>query len=204
MTSLRKPSPGQIARFLDSQQSLDYTYAPVGATATALPEGYVVDRVRTALGRGESTFAAAKTALCHWRQLQLGWIAATPPATPIAPGATVAVVIRAAGLWWLNASRIVYVVDEADETASCFGFAYGTLPGHAESGEEQFLVEHDRATDEVWYSILAFSRPRHPLARLGRPLVRRIQQRFGRESAAAMVKAVATGADAASSAGATR
>ena len=47
-----------------------------------------------------------------------------------------------------------------------FGFAYGTLPDHAGSGEERFLVEMD---DEeiVWYDILAFSRPNRVLARIG-------------------------------------
>lgn len=39
--------------------------------------------------------------------------------------------------------------------AGRFGFAYGTLPSHAEIGEERFMVElRDGA---VWYDILAFS-----------------------------------------------
>ena len=71
-----------------------------------------------------------------------------------------------------------------------YGFAYGTLPGHAESGEERFAVEWDQADGGVWYDILAFSRPNHLLARLGYPLTRRTQKRFARVSAAAMQKAV--------------
>lgn len=175
-----------------AQASLDYTYAAIGATETAPPAGYNVDRVRVKLGEGVAAFAAAEQALAEWRQFQLGWMEATPETTPIASGATVAVIVRAVGVWWLNASRIVYVIEEADAARIRFGFAYGTLPCHAEMGEEQFLVEHDLATDDVWYSILAFSRPRHPLARLGYPLVRRMQRRFGRESAAAMVRACST------------
>ena len=69
-----------------------------------------------------------------------------------------AVIARRLGLWWLNACRIVYVVDEPGPV-SRYGFAYGTLPDHAGSGEERFLVEWDRASGEVWYDILAFSRP---------------------------------------------
>jgi uncharacterized protein (UPF0548 family) len=42
----------------------------------------------------------------------------------------------------------------------------------------------------VWYDVVAFSRARHPLARLGYPLARRVQRRFARESAEAMRKAV--------------
>jgi len=70
-----------------------------------------------------------------------------------------------------------------------FGFAYGTLPGHIERGEERFLLEMSD-DDSVWYDILAFSQPRHLLTKIGYPFVRRMQKRFGRESAAAMVRAV--------------
>ena len=76
-------------------------------------------------------------------------------------------------LWWLNACRIVYVVDDSGPNFK-FGFAYGTLPGHVESGEERFLIEWNRADNSVWYDILAFSRPNHVLTRLGYPFVRRM------------------------------
>jgi uncharacterized protein (UPF0548 family) len=91
----------------------------------------------------------------------------------------------------MNASRIVYVVDEAGPMTR-FGFAYGTLPDHVETGEERFLIEWDRADNRVRYDILAFSRPRHVLARLGNPMMRRMQKKFGRDSVAAMLRAVAT------------
>jgi uncharacterized protein (UPF0548 family) len=71
-----------------------------------------------------------------------------------------------------------------------FGFAYGTLAEHAESGEERFTVEWDRDEDTVWYDILAFSRPRNSLARLGYPLSRLLQKRFAKDSKAAMLEAV--------------
>jgi uncharacterized protein (UPF0548 family) len=99
---------------------------------------------------------------------------------------------RAIGLWWLNSCRIVYVVDESGPISK-FGFAYGTLPGHVESGEERFLIEWDRGKNGVWYDILAFSRPNHFLTRLGYPVVRRLQKRFGRDSAASMLNAVRPG-----------
>lgn len=67
---------------------------------------------------------------------------------------------RAIGLWWLNACRIVYVVDESGPI-SRFGLAYGTLPGHVERGEERFMIEWNRGDNSVWYDILAFSRPNH-------------------------------------------
>ena len=45
----------------------------------------------------------------------------------------------------------------------------------------------------MWYDILAFSRPRQLLARLGYPFARRLQKHFARDSAAAMRRAVAQG-----------
>ena len=70
-----------------------------------------------------------------------------------------------------------------------FGFAYGTLPGHVECGEERFTVEWHRDDDSVWYDILAFSKPGHILTRLGYPLARRLQKRFAVDSMQAMVRA---------------
>ena len=134
-------------------------------------------------------FIAATSALERWEQFRLGWLEPWSPKTPIKRGEVVAVLARIAGLWWLNACRIVYVIDEA-EPVRRFGFAYGTLPGHAESGEERFLVEWNQADNSVWYDILAFSRPRHPLVWLGYPFARLIQKRFARQSAQAMLQSV--------------
>lgn len=187
MITFRKPAA--LDAFRAAQAKLDFTYPAVGATAVTPPFGYVVDHTRVELGAGEGAFAAARAALGRWEQFQLGWVEAGPTDTPIKAGEVVAVVARVFGAWWVNACRIVYVVDESGPVCR-FGFAYGTLPDHAESGEERFIVEWDRTTDAVWYDILAFSRPRHPLARLGYPFTRRTQKRFARDSVAAMRRAV--------------
>lgn len=193
MLSLRKPSADALRPFLAAQRELPFTYGAVGATAGTPPAGYAVDRTRIRLGEGETVFRSATAALRRWEQFNLGWVEAWPSDTPIQKGEAVAVMGRAVGVWWLNACRVVYVVDEAGPTPK-FGFSYGTLPGHVESGEERFLVEWDRGDDAVWYDIIAFSRPNHVLTRLGYPVVRRLQKRFGRDSAAAMLRAVsATG-----------
>lgn len=168
---------------------MPFTYETVGATAEMPPAGYVVDRTRIKLGEGEPVFRAAIAALRRWEQFRLGWVEAWPSDTPIQKGEVVAVMGRAIGVWCLNACRIVYVVDESGPTSK-FGFAYGTLPGHVESGEERFLIEWDQGDDGVWYDIVAFSRPNQFLARIGYPVVRRLQKRFGRDSAAAMLNAV--------------
>ena len=189
MLSFRKPSVDAMRRFLAAQAKLPFTYEAVGATAETPPAGYVVDRTRIKLGEGEAVFQSATAALRRWEQFRLGWVDAWPSDTPIQTGEVVAVMGRAVGIWWLNACRVVYVVDEAGPLSK-FGFAYGTLPGHVESGEERFLIEWDRGDDGVWYDIVAFSRPNQFSARLGYPVVRRLQKRFGRDSAAAMFRAV--------------
>jgi uncharacterized protein (UPF0548 family) len=189
MLSLRRPSTETMREFLASQSKFDFTYTAVGATATMPPAGYVLDHTRIKLGEGEEVFERAKAALRRCDQFRLGWVEAWSPETPIQAGAVVAVVARKIGLWWLNACRVVYVVDKAGPIRR-FGVAYGTLPDHAGTGEERFLVEWDQASGEVWYDILAFSRPHQWLTRLGYPYMRRVQKRFGKESAAAMVRAV--------------
>ena len=189
MLSLRKPSAETIRRFLLEQAKLGFTYSAVGATAGTPPAGYVVDRTRIKLGESEQVFEAAKGALRRWDQFRLGWLEAGPQQTPIQKGEVVAVVAHAIGLWWLNACRIVTVIEEAGPVWR-FGFAYGTLPEHAGTGEERFLVEWDQSDNSVWYDILAFSRPNHFLTRIGYPLIRRAQNKFGRESSAAMQRAV--------------
>ncbi|ODA29848.1 DUF1990 family protein [Planctopirus hydrillae] len=186
---LHKPSAEILARFVEQQGKLDFNYSAVGATASTPPAGYTVDRTRIELGAGEEVFDAAKFALLNWQQFRLGWVDVWSTEARLEVGQVVAIMGQAVGLWWLNACRIVYTIDESGPISS-FGFAYGTLPGHVESGEERFLVEWDQESDRVTYEILAFSKPNHILTRLGYPLVRRSQKRFGRDSAASMFRAV--------------
>jgi uncharacterized protein (UPF0548 family) len=185
----RKPTTSFILGFLNIQSRLGFSYQAVGATALIPPAGFTVDHNRFKLGTGEHVFAAAKTVLESWGHFQLGWVEALPRDTPLEVGKVVAVLARTTGLWWLNAARIVYVVDEHGPVQT-FGFAYGTLPDHAETGEERFTIAWNRTDDTVWYDILAFSRPHHILARLGYPLVRRLQRQFAQDSGAAMRKGV--------------
>ena len=117
------------------------------------------------------------------------WVSLYWPSAPIRVGTDVAVSVRHFGFYSLNACRIVYVVDEERPTKR-FGFAYGTLAEHAESGEERFMVEWNRDEDKVWYDIRGFSRPQKMLARLGHPLSRLLQKRFAHGSKSAMLEGV--------------
>ena len=177
MFRISEPSERDVAQFISSQRTLPFSYAEVGATNTTPPAGYNVDHNRIQVGEGEATFARAIEALKRWQHFDLGWVTIVPRGVVVETGATVAVKARAFGTWSLSACRIVYVIDEARR----FGFAYGTLPEHVERGEERFLIEW-LDDDSVWYDILAFSHPQHPLVKLSYPLARRLQKRFARES----------------------
>lgn len=190
MLLLARPSAATLDRFVARQAKSTLTYVAVGATAAAAPAGFDLDHTRVCLGQGEAVFQRARTAIGEWRQFRLGWVEPWPCDTPLETGRVVAVLARVACVWWLNACRIVYVIDEQTPVRR-FGFAYGTLAGHAEMGEERFVVERDTRDDRVWFDILAFSRPRHILARLAYPWARTTQRRFAREAAAAMQRAVA-------------
>jgi uncharacterized protein (UPF0548 family) len=186
---LRRPSVPAIRDFIDRQSGLPLTYAEAGAVDDTPPPGYRANRARVRLGQGAADFAAGKSALRGWEQFPPGWVELCFPDVPIEPGQVVAVLARGLGVWWLNACRIVSVVDE-DGPGACFGFAYGTLPGHVASGEERFLIEWDQADDSVWYDLSSFSRPNGWLAGLGHRYARGRQERFARESAEAMCRAV--------------
>ncbi|EWT01263.1 hypothetical protein N865_05640 [Intrasporangium oryzae NRRL B-24470] len=67
--------------------------------------------------------------------------------------------------------RVVEVLEEPTRK----GFAYGTLPGHPESGEEAFVLDH-LPDGAIQFTITAFSRPASLLARLGGPMTRGAQQ----------------------------
>ena len=188
----RKPSEEVVKQFISSQQRLPFSYTQVGATQSQLRDGqwgYNVDHNRIKLGEGEETYRRAVAALRSWRQFEMGWVTVVPPGQPLQVGTCVAVRAKVFGCWSLNAARIVYVIDERDSEKARFGFAYGTLPDHVERGEERFTIEWS-ADNSVWYDIYAFSRPKHPLARMGFPIVRLLQGRFVKDSLAVMVAAV--------------
>lgn len=190
MILFRRPPVSVVQRFLRDQQELPFSYGDVGATKGVPPEGYVVDHSRVRLGGRPETYRAAVAAVRRWEMFRMPWLELFPSDAPIAAGSTVVILVPIAGAWWLNAARIAYVVDETTSSGLRFGFAYGTLREHAECGEERFLVEQNAGDGSVWYDLLAFSRPNHPLVRLGYPLVRMLQKRFARDSLQAMTRAV--------------
>lgn len=189
MFFLTEPSADAVTSFINAQRELPFSYQAVGATNGKAPPGFVVDHNRIQIGTGAAVYKIAKDAINAWKQFDLGWVSIVPQAVQVKAGATVAVKAHAFGTWSLSAARVVYVINDAGPTER-FGFAYGTLPDHVETGEERFKVEWDLNDDTVWYDILAFSRPHHALVKMAAPLARRLQKQFARESMQRMVELV--------------
>jgi len=91
----------------------------------------------------------------------------------ISSGVTADLHIRAYGREVTAPVRVILVIDEPNES----GFAYGTLPGHPEEGEESFVVTHE-PDDSVWFTVRAFSRGSTVFYRLVSPLLRYQQRRM--------------------------
>jgi uncharacterized protein (UPF0548 family) len=139
------------------------TYREVGATADVLPSGYRWQRRSVRVGSGNAVFEAAAAAVLGW-QVQLRAGLRVSASSAMAQAGTV-VTLGLGPLPLTAPCRVVYVVADPRRR----GFAYGTLPGHPESGEESFVVErHD--DDTVSFTITAFSRPATLLARATGPV----------------------------------
>jgi uncharacterized protein (UPF0548 family) len=190
MWLMRKPSDEQVSAFLRAHYDDDFSYRELGCTRSSAPKGYNVDRNRASLGQGRSTFNAACRAMRAWTMFRLGWVDLYPVDAPLLVGTAVAIVVRHLHFWSLNAARIVYCFDERTESIERFGFAYRTLTGHAERGEERFGVEWNHQTDEVSYELFAISTPRSWAARAAYPYSRLLQKRFARDSLLVMRAAV--------------
>jgi uncharacterized protein (UPF0548 family) len=188
---LTEPSEEQVRRFIAEQKGSRFSYLEVGASSGDIPSRYNVDRNRIRLGKGEVTWHRAVAAVRGWQMFDIPWVRLYWPNAPMQVGTDVAVSVHHFGFYSLNACRIVYIIDE-DGSTKRFGFAYGTLWEHAESGEERFAVEWRRDKDEIWYDLLAFSRPRNMAVRFAYPLSRKLRGSFAKSSKLAMLRATET------------
>lgn len=143
--------------------SLPFTYPEVGATAGPIPPGYHHIGYISQIGTGQQRFEQAADAVMHWGMQRGAGLRVQASSDVVTVGAVVVV-----KLGFLRAPcRIVYVLDEPNLR----GFAYGTLPGHPESGEERFAVRYEPLTAAVFAEVSSFSRPANRWSKAGRPLL---------------------------------
>lgn len=164
---------------------MSLTYAEVGATRSDdVPDGFTGLRLRRRVGEAARFEQAAAFVLGLGMQRAAGL---RVPDVVVAPGTDVLMRLGPGRLSLTVPTRVVYVVDEPGRR----GFAYGTLPGHPESGEELFLVERDEVA--TYAEVRAFSRPGRRLTRWGGPLPGLAQRAFARRYLTSLERALASG-----------
>jgi len=190
MFQLRKPTADDIHHYLLTQRSEGFSYSEVGdSLREECSNRFRWDVHGVELGRGEMAFESAREAIRRWGMMPRPMTSVYWPVEPKV-GAEVLVGFNLGPLRTLNPCRVVYLVDDEVAGMRRFGFGYGTLPGHAECGEERFMVTHDLSTGLVRYEVCSFSRPQHWLVRMALPLARFLQSRFRRRSGEQMQRIV--------------
>ncbi|WP_280274530.1 DUF1990 family protein [Nocardia wallacei] len=158
----------------DPSDTPPFTYAETGATNGEFPPGYHHFRVRRRIGTGRPMFESTGNEILAYR-MQHGTGIFHSASTPTAePGTLLTVRLGPRPVGIIAPCRVVYVLDEPNRR----GFAYGTLPGHPEIGEELFAAEFDPADEAVYGVISAFSRPGAWYTRLAGPFGHLAQRYF--------------------------
>jgi len=156
-------TPRDPAAYLDAP----YTYPELGATAEAeLPAGYRHVRRSLVLGHGDDVRRRALDALLHWRMHRAAGLHVTPQREEVRAGE---VVVQRLGIGPIGLTIPCRVVRVTLDDGRGGGFAYGSLPGHPEIGEESFTVE--QGDDErVTFTVRAFAKPAIRLTRIAPPV----------------------------------
>jgi len=173
MKFVRRSDHSSIERLVNDLDGAVPTYSQIGATLNGTPpfEKFRHEHYKRELGSGESTFTRAVDGLQHWQAHRVPGITVLPENTAITPDAIVVVTLGVSFLALAAPCRIIGVVDEPTR----WGFAYGTLPGHPEQGEEAFVVSID-AEGIVRFEVNVFSRPSDPIVKLSGPIGRSVQR----------------------------
>lgn len=158
------------------------TYPEVGATAGVLPEGYRHLRRNYVIGRGAQCFLSASTTLMSWHMHEAAGVKVTFDQPKINAGSNVVLSFGWGPIKIAAPCRILRVFSEPDRR----GFTYGTLRGHPESGEEEFLIRSE-PDETVTFTITAFSRPARSYLKVLSPISHRVQRNITERYARAVL-----------------
>lgn len=156
---------------LERLRLLAPSYDHVGSTLGPDPVDGVTRIEHTVhAGNGAESLAAVRDALRSWRPQRSFGMTITPADVRPDLGETVVLGLGVGPVRLQVPDRIVAVIEEPTR----YGYAYGTLPGHGESGEELFLVELTPA-EEVVVTIRTDSDPASHLSALT-PVIKTMQK----------------------------
>lgn len=179
MPLTRRNLDGTAARSLvERSRGASLTYEPVGISLgwRPVPDGFRDVTYSRQLGSGEEVYRKVGYALMHWEINSKAGFQVQAQHEQVRLGERVGVVLPMLGVLGVSAiCEVVAIVAEGDVT----GFAYGSLPGHPQCGEESHLLEH-RADDSVWLTIRIVSKPAVWFTKVSGPVGRAVQKRAGK------------------------
>ena len=152
-------------------KALPLSYSRDRTAADEAPPGYRHFQVETRLERRD--FDGAARDLMGWLMHEKAGLRVEASDRTARTGTVVLLRLGPGPLSLRIPCRVVEVFDEPRRK----GFAYGTLPGHPESGEERFVLEHDD-DGGIRFTVAGKSRPASLLAKLGGPVGRAVQDRM--------------------------
>ncbi|MCZ4554285.1 DUF1990 domain-containing protein [Rhodococcus maanshanensis] len=165
-------------------QTARLTYPEVGGTRAVLPDGYHHVHESAVIGVGVEDFERAKRVLLQWDMHRRAGLRVRATDDEAVEGAVVILRLGPGPLAVTAPCRVVYRIDEPRRS----GFAYGTLPGHPERGEERFAIELGE-DGRVRVVIDAFSTGGGALTRLCGPANRVVQRLITRRYLDAFTRA---------------
>ncbi len=165
-------SPSILRRVLDETAGAGFSYPDVGTSDGPAPSGYRIIERSATVGHGKAAFDRLAKGIVHWQVHRDAGIAVLASAPVAAPGVEVALAMKTAGVALVMTCRVIYVIDEPRRR----GFAYGTLPGHPEVGEETFIAEISEG-EVVTFTVGGFSRPGTLLTAMVSPIASMLADR---------------------------
>lgn len=166
--SVGKPTQQRLDAMLRSSRAAAPSYDFVGATLN--PDDRTCDEHTLVVGHGGHDLGAAREALLSWVPQRSIGATVLPPGQRVDKGATVFLVIRRGPAYVIARNRVVDVVDQPRH----FAYAYGTLSGHPERGEESFALDLLQ-DDTLRMTIRVRAEPATRVGRAVSPIVKYLQ-----------------------------
>jgi uncharacterized protein (UPF0548 family) len=165
--NLTKSTNARTSKVRDNNS---FNYVELGSTKIDLPSGYEYLFASRKVGSGQELFDECSKTVLTWG-IQSGAGFRVAHRNPVQVNQENSLGLHFGLFRTAAPCRVVYVIDKSNRK----GFAYGTVQGHPESGEESFIVEL-KPDGSVVFEIRAFSRPARWFARLGSLFIRFLQQ----------------------------
>lgn len=144
-----------------------FTYPEPGASLSGrTPPGYLPIDAAAVVGAGSAQFSALAEGIRHWQVHRQSGLRVDAGGAA-ADGVDVVLGAMTGPVAILVPCRVVTVLDAPRRK----GFAYGTLRGHPESGEEAFIAELGE-DDAVTFRVCGFSQPGTVATAVAAPVLR--------------------------------